>query len=42
MERFAFDQQITRMAGKNLLYEVVKKFAAVNLSPERADNVQMG
>ncbi len=42
MERFAFDQQITRMAGKNLLYGVVKKFAAVNLSPERADNVQMG
>ena len=42
MERFAFDQQITRMAEKNLLYEVVKKFAAVNLSPERVDNVQMG
>ena len=42
MDRFAFDQQITRMAGKNLLYEVVKKFAAVNLSPERVDNVQMG
>ena len=42
MERFAFDQQITRMAEKNLLYEVVKKFAAVNLSPERVDNVEMG
>ena len=42
MERFAFDQQITRMAEKNLLYEVVKKFAAVNLSPERVDNVHMG
>ncbi len=42
MERFAFGQQIARMAEKNLLYEVVKKFAAVDLSPERADNVQMG
>ena len=31
MERFAFDQQITRMAEKNLLYEVVKKFAVVDL-----------
>ena len=41
MENFAFDQQITRMAEKNLLYEVVKKFAAVDLSPERVDNVQM-
>ena len=42
MERFTFDQQITRMAEKNLLYEVVKKFAAMDLSPERVDNVQMG
>ena len=42
MENFAFDQQIARMAEKNLLYEVVKKFAAVDLSPERVDNVQMG
>ena len=42
MERFAFDQQIGRMAEKNLLYEVVKKFAAMDLSPERVDNVQMG
>ena len=42
MENFAFDQQIARMAKKNLLYEVVKKFAAVDLSPEHVDNVQMG
>ena len=42
LEKFAFDQQIARMAEKNLLYEVVKKFAAVDLSPERVDNVQMG
>ncbi|MDA8349359.1 MAG: class I SAM-dependent DNA methyltransferase [Pseudomonadota bacterium] len=42
MERFAFDQQIAKMAEKNLLYEVLKKFAAIDLSPERVDNVQMG
>ena len=42
MERFAFDQQIARMAEKNLLYEVVKKFATVDLSLERVDNVHMG
>src|SRR5688572_5954953 len=42
MERFAFDQQIARMAEKNLLYEVIKAFANVDLSPERVDNTQMG
>jgi type I restriction enzyme M protein len=42
MERFAFDQQIVRMNEKNLLYEVIKAFARVDLSPERVDNVQMG
>ena len=42
MDRFAFDQQIVRMAEKNLLYEVVKAFSRVELSPERVDNVQMG
>jgi type I restriction enzyme M protein len=42
MERFGFDQQIARMAEKNLLYEVIKSFARVELSPERVDNAQMG
>ena len=42
MERFKFQQQIERMAEKNLLYEVVKRFAGTDLSPERVDNVQMG
>src|SRR5437773_1029869 len=42
MERFAFDQQIARMAEKNLLYEVIKAFAKIDLSPTRVDNVQMG
>ncbi len=42
MERFAFDQQITRMAEKNLLYEVIKAFAKIDLGIEKVDNVQMG
>lgn len=42
MERFAFDQQIARMAEKNLLYEVIKAFSRIDLGPERVDNVQMG
>ena len=42
MERFALDQQILRMAEKNLLYEVIKQFATVDLSPDRVDNMQMG
>jgi type I restriction enzyme M protein len=42
MDRFAFDQQIARMAEKNLLFQVVKKFATLDLSRERVDNVQMG
>ena len=42
MERFAFGQQIARMDEKNLLYEVIKRFNRVDLSPKRVDNVQMG
>jgi type I restriction enzyme M protein len=42
MERFAFDQQIVRMAEKNLLYEVLKKFSKIDLSKDRVDNIQMG
>lgn len=42
MERFAFDQQISRMAEKNLLYEVIKAFSKIDLSPEHVDNMQMG
>lgn len=42
MERFAFDQQIARMAEKNLLFEVIKAFAKIDLSADRIDNLQMG
>ena len=42
MERFGFDIQIAKMAEKDLLYLVIKKFAAIDLSPDSVDNVQMG
>lgn len=41
-DRFSFEQQIAKMAERNLLYEVIKAFASVDLSPQRVDNVQMG
>lgn len=48
LERFAFDQQIARMAEKNLLYEVIKAFCDPKidltfpgLTPAQA-NIQMG
>jgi len=48
MERFAFDQQIARMAEKNLLYQVIKAFCDPKLDlgfpqlkPDEA-NMQMG
>ena len=42
MQRFGFEEQITRMNERNLLFQVVQAFANVDLSPERVDNVQMG
>ncbi len=42
LERFKFPEQIAYMAEKDLLYLVVQKFAAIDLSPERVDPMQMG
>src|SRR5438093_12040279 len=42
MERFDFGTQIAKMADKDLLYLVIKRFAAIDLSWDRVDNVQMG
>jgi type I restriction enzyme M protein len=43
-ERFDFGVQIHKMDEKNLLFEVIKKFASpeIDLSPSKIDNVQMG
>ena len=42
IDRFGFAEHITRMDERNLLFEVIKAFAAIDLSPERVDNMQMG
>ena len=42
MERFDFDTQIGRMDEKDLLFQVVQRFAGLDLSPQRVDNIQMG
>ena len=43
MERFAFDQQIARMAEKNILFEVIKAFCDPKLDRiGEIDNTQMG
>ena len=42
MERFGFGEQIARMDERNLLFQVVQKFAGLDLSPGRVDNMQMG
>ncbi len=42
IEKFKFGEQIARMAEKDLLYLIIKRFAAIDLSPSKVDNVQMG
>jgi len=42
MEKFKFSEQIAHMAEKNILYEVIKAFAAIDLSIARVDDMQMG
>ena len=42
MRCFDFEAHIERMAAKDQLFEVVKAFASVDLSPGRVDNMQMG
>jgi type I restriction enzyme M protein len=41
-ERFEFNTQIERLDGANLLFQVVQKFAAVDLHPEKLSNAHMG
>ena len=43
-EKFKFGEQVAYMAEKDLLYRVVKAFQseALDLRPEKVDNVQMG
>jgi type I restriction enzyme M protein len=41
-ERFEFEDEIRKMAEKNILYQVIKKFSKIDLSPKKIDNLQMG
>ena len=42
MERFDFGSQISRMDERQRLFRVIQRFANLDLSPERVDNMQMG
>jgi type I restriction enzyme M protein len=42
IEKFDFDNQITRLDRANLLYLVVGKFADVDLHPDVVSNIEMG
>ncbi len=42
VEKFRFDEQITRLDDAGLLYKVVGKFADLDLHPDRVDNHEMG
>ncbi len=41
-ERFKFDDQIEKLDASNRLFTIVKAMAAVDLHPDRIDNLQMG
>jgi len=42
LERYGFDNQITRLDGAGLLYHVVSRFADIDLHPNRVSNHAMG
>jgi type I restriction enzyme M protein len=42
IEKFGFDTQIEKLAKANLLYQVVGKFAEVDLHPDTVSNLEMG
>ncbi|WP_262285525.1 class I SAM-dependent DNA methyltransferase [Micromonospora sp. MA102] len=42
LDKYGFDSQISRLAGAGLLYQIVAKFAEVDLDLESVPNDQMG
>ena len=42
IDKFRFDEQIIRLAGAGLLYQVVAKFADINLHPDVVGETEMG
>ena len=41
-EHFHFEDFVQQLAGANLLYQVVQRFASIDLSPDRISNFGMG
>lgn len=41
-ERYEFNAQIERLDGSNLLYQIVQKFASIDLHPDKVSNAHMG
>ncbi|MBI2573573.1 SAM-dependent DNA methyltransferase [Candidatus Woesearchaeota archaeon] len=42
IDYFEFNEQITRLEKANLLFQVVSRFAAIDLHPEKVSNIEMG
>ena len=42
IEKFNFDEQIARLDDSNLLYQVVARFADIDLHPDTVSNIEMG
>ena len=42
IEKFGLDTQIEKLAKANLLYQVVGKFAEIDLHPDKVSNLEMG
>jgi len=42
LDKFDFDTQITRLARADLLYQVVARFAEIDLHPDAVSNLEMG
>lgn len=41
-ERYEFNAQIEKLDSANLLYQIVQKFAAIDLHPDKVSNAHMG
>ncbi|NUP88154.1 MAG: type I restriction-modification system subunit M N-terminal domain-containing protein, partial [Burkholderiaceae bacterium] len=41
-ERFEFDKEIDKLEESNRLYQVVARFAEIDLHPRKVDNITMG
>lgn len=41
-ERYEFEKQLAKLDGANLLYQVVSRFASIDLSPAKVPNESMG